>query len=238
MKQFVIFGICLLVLGIGSIQYSFAQSEIINDVEFLQTGIIHTLQNQFNISNEMDIRELIDGKIIRISGQTVEGFPYITYSKILDNSIDTRGNVFINGEFVKLSFEKIQETEVINIPKDENISIVTQYTQRIFSEDYLEIDVKIYNKAQNILNDFNQNYGFVTDTEINIIILDEEDNEFYSSSGIVNDKGYFTTKFLLPENSPRQTLTATITAENENSKTSKILQIFVLGNQSDDGKAS
>ena len=78
MKQFVIFGICLLVLGIGSIQYSFAQSEIINDVEFLQTGIIHTLQNQFNISNEMDIRELIDGKIIRISGQTVEGFPYIT----------------------------------------------------------------------------------------------------------------------------------------------------------------
>ena len=138
----------------------------------------------------------------------------------------------------KLNFEKIQEKQVIPIQKDENISIVTQYTQRIFSEDYLEIDVKIYNKAQNILNDFNQNYGFVTDTEINIVILDEENNEFYSSSGITNDKGYFTTKYLVPENSPSETLTVAITAENENSKASKIFEIFNLGNKSDDGKSS
>jgi len=238
MKQFVIIGICLLVLGMGSTQYSFAQSETVNDVEFLQTGIIHTLQNQFNISNEMDIRELINGKIIRISGQTVEGFPYVTYSKILDNSIDTRGSIFIDGKFVSLVFNDVQYEETFEIQKDEKILIITQYTQRIFSEDYLEIDVKIYEKEKNFLNDFNLNYGFVPNTEIKIMILDENGDEFYSSNGITNEKGYFTTKFLMPESDLRQTLSVTITAENENSKTSKMLQIFSLGNKSEDNNSS
>jgi len=77
---------------------NFASAEVdLNDIEFLETGILDTSKNQFHISNEITIREFFNGNIIRVSGQTIEGFPYITYSKILDNKINTHGMIFING---------------------------------------------------------------------------------------------------------------------------------------------
>ena len=79
------------------------------------------------------------------------------------------------------------------------------------------------------MKDFNQNYWFISNTDIKIIILDEDGEEFYSINGINNGRGFFSAEFLIPENSQRQTLTVTINAENENSKSSKILQIFSLG---------
>ncbi len=44
---------------------------------------------------------------------------------------------------------------------------------------------------QNRLNDFNQNYGFVPNTNIEILVVDEENQEFYSTNGTANDKGFF-----------------------------------------------
>jgi uncharacterized protein YfaS (alpha-2-macroglobulin family) len=88
------------------------------------------------------------------------------------------------------------------------------------------------------VKDFNQNYGFISNTDIKIIILDEDGEEFYSINRINNDRGFFSAEFLIPENSQRQTLTVTINAENKNSKSSKILQVFSLGQIPDDGKSS
>ena len=59
----------------------------------------------------------------------------------------------------------------INVEKAEDISILVQYTQRIYSEEFVRIDVKIYDKDQNKLNDFNQNYGFISNTDIRNIGL-------------------------------------------------------------------
>ncbi len=47
-------------------------------------------------------------------------------------------------------------------------------------------------------------------------------------------KDFFEIEFFIPEKS-RETFTVTINAENENSKTSKILQIFSLGEPPDHG---
>jgi hypothetical protein len=68
-----------------------------------------------------------------------------------------------------------------------------------------------------------------------VTITNEENNEIFSSDGITNDKGLFETKYLIPDNSKRETLTVTINAENESSSSSKILQAFVLGNIPSDG---
>lgn len=57
----------------------------------------------------------------------------------------------------------------------------------------------------------------------------------FSSSGITNDKGLFETKYIIPDNSKRETLTITINPENENASSSKILQVFTLGNIPSDG---
>jgi len=222
-----------MVLGIFTVNFAFAQVDPLIDIEFLQTGVLNTSENQFHISNEIIIREFFNGNIIRVSGQVIEGFPYITYSKILEDKIDTHGMIFISGKFIDLDFEeKIIQEEVI-VEKNDDLSILVQYTQRIYDKDFARIDIKIYDQEQNKLNDFYLNYGFVPNTNIEVIVIDEEEQEFYSTSGIINDKEILEIEFYIPENSKRETLTVTINAENENSKSSKILQIFSLGREAD-----
>jgi len=118
---------------------------------------------------------------------------------------------------------------VTKIGKNDDLQILVQYTQRVYSKEFAQIDVKIYDPIQNKLKDFNQNYGFLTNTNVEIIILDANNEEFYSAVEITNDKGFVETKFYIPERYPRESLTVIINAENENSKSSKILQIFTLG---------
>ncbi len=118
---------------------------------------------------------------------------------------------------------------VTKIGKNDDLQILVQYTQRVYSKEFAQIDVKIYDPIQNKLKDFNQNYGFLTNTNVEIIILDANNEEFYSAVEITNDKGFVETEFYIPERYPRESLTVIINAENENSKSSKILQIFTLG---------
>jgi len=228
----------ILILGVFTVNLVSAQVDPLVDIVFLQTGELNTSDNQFHISSEISIREFFNGNIIRVSGQTIEGFPYITYSKISDDKIDTRGMIFIGGEFVDLIFvEKTIQTE-INVEKKDDLAILVQYTQRVYSEKFIQIDIKIFNEDQNKLNDFYQNYDFIPNTNIEVMIINEDSQNVYSVNGITTNKGLYEMEYLIPENSKRETLTVTINAENENSKSSKILQVFSLGRAPDDGKSS
>jgi hypothetical protein len=92
-----------------------------------------------------------------------------------------------------------------------------------------KIDVKIFDINQNKLNYFNQNYGYVPDTNIKIKVLDINGNIFSSSEGISNNRGFYTTEFFIPKNTQSETFTIIINAENIDSKSSRTLQIFNLG---------
>ncbi len=221
-----------------SVNFASAQVDPLVDIKFLQTGILNTNENEFHISNELTFREFANGKIIRVSGQTIEGFPYITYSKIFKDKIDTHGIIFIKGQFTKLKFDEEPIVEESIVEKKEDVSLLVKYSQRVYSEKIVYIDVKIYDKKQNKLNNFDQNYGYVSNVDINVQITDESEQVVFSSNGITNKRGLFETQYLIPENSKRETLTVTITAENENSTTSKILQVFSLGQIPSDGKSS
>ena len=239
MKNYAILPI-LLILSISMISTDdvYGQVDLLSDILFLQTGEISTAESQFQISSDVEIREFFGGNIVRISGLTIEGFPYITYSRIIDEKIDTKGIIFINGKFISLSFiEKTIETQNI-VKKQDDIAILVQYTQRVYSEKFVKLDIKIFDKKQNKLNDFYQNYGHIQNTNIGITIVNEDNQEIFSSNGITNENGLFQTEYFIPENSKRETLTVTITAESENSKSSKLLQVFSLGEPSDDGKSS
>lgn len=219
----------LIISGV-TINQAYGQVDPLIEIDFLQLGLIYSSENQFHISNDMNIREFSNGNIIRISGQTIEGFPYITYSKISDEKIYTSGVIFVNNQFVKLSFvERPIQIEKID-KKNNDIDIVVQYTQRAHSKQFIFIDIKIFDKEQNTYIDYNQNYGYVSNTNVNVNITNENKQEIFSSTGITDDKGLFETKYLIPDNSKRETLTITINAENENSISSKILQVFALGN--------
>ena len=237
MNFYLFLTIFVFLIGFISINSAYAQIDPLSDIEFLQTGQINTANNQFQISNDIDIREFTYGNIVRVSGQTLEGFPYIIYSKILDDQINTRGMIFIGGKFVDLNFDRtIVEESKTTEEKNEDISILVQYSQRVYEKRFAQIDLKIYEKSQNKLNDFNLNYGYLSDVNIDILIIDEQNQEVLSVNGTTNEKGFFETEFYIPEKS-RETFTVTITAEDEDSKTSKILQIFSLGEVSD-GKSS
>lgn len=235
--NFHIFAVCIFILIIGTVTVNYALGQIdpLTEIDFLQSGLIYSDENEFNISNDINIREFFNGKIIRVSGQTIEGFPYITYSKVSNEDIDTHGIIFINNQFVKLSFEEKSIVVVETQDKKDDLALAVQYTQRAHSKQFVFIDVKVFDKEQNNYSNYNQNYGYIPNTNINIIITDEENKEVFSSNSITNDKGLFETKYMIPENSKRETLTITINAENENSSSSKILQAFALGNIPTDG---
>ncbi len=139
---------------------------------------------------------------------------------------------------MSLSFiEKTIETQNI-VEKQDDLAILVQYTQRVYSEKFVKLDIKIFDKKHNKLNDFYQNYRHIQNTNIGVTIVNEDNQEIFFSNGITNENGLFQTEYFIPENSKRETLTVTITAENENSKSSKLLQVFSLGEPSDDGKSS
>jgi len=224
-------------LVVFTVNLTSAQVDPLVDIVFLQTGELNTSENQFHISSEISIREFFNGNIIRVSGQTIDGLPYITYSKISDDKIDTHGMIFINGQFVDLTFvEKIIQNE-INVEKKDDLAILVQYTREVFSKKFADISMYIFDKEQNKSNNFYQKDGRLPNTDIKILVLDGDEQKFYSSNGTSNYFGFFETEFWIPDNYKRDTLIVTIAAENENSKSSKILQIFTLGKEDTSGSS-
>lgn len=219
-------------LGIPILETVSAQIDPIYDIEFIQTGKLFTDKKEFTISNEINIREFFDGKIIKITGYTVEGNPYITYSKITNQQITTHGKIFTDNKFVQMVFDKqnisqIEKNEIKE--RSDNMLILTQYTERLYSGQTGKIDVKIFESNQNKSKHFNQNYGNIANTNIEITVLDKNGKIFSSSEGITNERGFYSMGFFIPKNNQNGIFTIIIDAENNNSKASKTIQIFNLG---------
>jgi hypothetical protein len=227
-------------LGILILEMASAQIDPINDIEFIQTGKLFTDKKEFTISNEINIREFFDGKIIKITGYTVEGHPYITYSKIINQQITTHGKIFMGNEFVQMVFDKQNTSQIEKNEMKEkldNMLILTQYTERLYSGQTAKIDVKIFESNQNKSKDFNQNYGNIVNTNIEITVLDKNGKTFSSSEGVTNERGFYSTEFFIPKNNQNGSFTVIIDAENKNSKSSKTIQIFNLGEVPDHDSA-
>lgn len=230
MNFFTVFAILIiLILGGYSVNSAHAEIDHLVDIEFFQTGELNTSENEFQISNELTIREFSNGSIVRVSGQTVEGFPYITYSKISKDRIDTEGVIFVNGKFTDLLFDDKLIQKQDNIEKKDNLAIIVQYTSHVYSRTYAFISMKIFDEEKNPLNDYNQKDGRISNVNINVLVIDGRSQEFFSTNGTTNDSGFYETKFWIPDNYRRDTFTVTIDAENENSESSKILKMNSMG---------
>lgn len=232
MNFYIIFAIVVFsTLGFVSTNNVFAQVDPLSDIEFFQTGELTTDKHQFQISNDLVIREFFDGKIVRVSGHTVEGFPYIIYSKTLDDEINTYGTIFISNEFVELLFDEELIQIESNVEKKDDLAIVIQYSSHVYAKKYAYISTKIFDEEQNKINNFNQKTGLIPDVNIEILVLDGKNQEFFSTNGTTNASGFFEARFWIPDNYPRETFTATIDAENENSESSKIFQMYTIGKE-------
>jgi len=228
MNFFSIFGIFLLLtIGFG-INSVYAQVDPISDIIFFQTGDIETEENKFSISSDFSIREFFNVDIVRVSGQTIEGFPYITYSKIIDDKINTFGKIFINGEFVKLIFHEVDNNgETLPEQKKDDLSIIVKYSQRVYSNQDILIQIKTFDSEINTKNDFTQNYGLIPNTNIQVDIVDDGVTIF-TENGKSDETGFYETQFRVPVDKI-STYIMTVKSSNDNSESSKILQIIHAG---------
>lgn len=64
-------------------------------------------------------------------------------------------------------------------------------------------------------------------------MLNEQNEIFVTFTSKTDDNGLFSSKFFSQENIPQETFTIEITAENENSKSFKTIEIFNLAKRSD-----
>lgn len=71
-----------------------------------------------------------------------------------------------------------------------------------------------------------------------MLVIKKNNQKAFAANEITNKNDLHQIEFFIPKNSKRETLIVTITAENNDSELSEILQIFKLGKQSDDGKSS
>ena len=118
MNLYTISAIIVILVFVGfTINSASAQVDPLTDIDFLQTGELNTSENRFHINNEIVIREFFNGNIIRVSGQTIEGFPYITYSKVLDDKIDLG-----------------KEDQIDQKSNDESQQIIEEIKERLSSE--------------------------------------------------------------------------------------------------------
>jgi len=227
MNFFSIFGIFLLLtMGLG-INSAYAQVDPISDIIFFQTGELETEENKFSLSSDFVIREFFNGDIIRISGQTIEGFPYITYSRISNDQIDTFGKIFINGKFVKLIFNEVVNNEVLPEQKKDDLSIIVKYSQRVYSNQDILIQIKTFDPEINTKNDFTQNYGLIPNTNIQVDIVDDGVTIF-TENGKSDETGFYETQFRVPVDKI-STYIMTVKSSNDSSESSKILQIIHAG---------
>ena len=212
-------------LGINSV---YAQVDPISDIIFFQTGDIETEENEFSISSDFSIREFFNGDIVRVSGQTIEGFPYITYSKIIDDKINTFGKIFINGEFVKLIFHEVDNNgETLPEQKKNDLSIIVKYSQRVYSNQDILIQIKTFDPEINTKNDFTQNYGLIPNTNIQVDIVNDG-GTIFTENGKSDETGFYETQFRVPVDKI-STYIMTVKSSNDNSESSKILQIIHAG---------
>lgn len=132
----------------------------------------------------------------------------------------------------KLILENKLKTKPKDVKKQWFVNYFWIY-QNIIYKKTAKIDVKIFNKTQNKLNNFNQNYGFIKNTHIEFVVLNEQNEIFVTFTSKTDDNGLFSSKFFSQENIPQETFTIEITAENENSKSFKTIEIFNLAKRSD-----
>jgi len=198
----------------------------------LESGIISTKNKDYIISNDFDIRQFFYGKILRISGTTIDGNFYYVYHKIIDDEIFSRGKIFLDGKFVPLEFNKKPEqvTKESSMPLEQpEMKILVQQTERVYWKQNFDITIRVFDAKLNTLNDFNQNWGYLADVDVIVEIFNPENELLTSFEGKTDQTGNFEAGFFIFNKTLKGAYTVKISVGPENNQTTETLSMFVLG---------
>ncbi|KKL07594.1 hypothetical protein LCGC14_2584450, partial [marine sediment metagenome] len=198
LKQYLTLGFFSLILLIP--QTALSQQIEPESSPLLESGIISTKNKDYMISNDFDIRQFFFGKILRMSGTTSDGNFYYVYHRIIDDEISLRGKIFLDGKFVPLEFNKIskQVTEESSTSTEQpEMKILVQQSERIYWEKNYGITIRVFDAELNKFDDFNQNWGYLSDIDVLVEITNPENEPLTSFKGKTDSNGTFEAGFLV-----------------------------------------
>jgi len=198
----------------------------------LESGIISTKNKDYMISNDFDIRQFFYGKILRISGTTIDGNFYYVYHKIIDDEISLRGKIFLDGKFVPLEFNKVPEQvadESSTSSEQPTMKILVQQSERVYWQKDYGITIRVFDAELNTLNDINQNWGYLSDIDVLIEITNPENEPLRSFKGKTDHNGTFEAGFLVFSKTLKGEYIVKISVGPENNQTTETLSMSVLG---------
>jgi len=93
--------------------HSQLESDLVEESIILQTGKLFTETKEFEISNDFEIRIFAEGRIMRVSGSSTEGFPYYVYHLKDDEKINIQGKILIDGNWKSIVGKENSGTEQV-----------------------------------------------------------------------------------------------------------------------------
>ncbi len=236
LKQYLTLGFFSLILLIP--QTALSQQIEPESSPVLESGIISTKNKDYMISNDFDIRQFFFGKILRMSGTTIDGNFYYVYHRIIDDEISLRGKIFLDGKFVPLEFNKIsgQVAEESSTSAEQlEMKILVQQSERIYWEKSYGITIRVFDAELNKFDNFNQNWGYLSDVDVLVEITNPENEPLTSFKGKTDSSGTFEAGFLVFHKTMKGEYAVKISVGSENNQATKTLSMFILGDLSDSG---
>ena len=72
-----------------------------------QNSVVSTPSEDYEISGDFEVRVLQDGELVRVKGITVDGYPYYTYQRMIDDEPKLFGKIFIDGKPIQVVYKAI-----------------------------------------------------------------------------------------------------------------------------------
>ncbi len=217
------------------------QSSQIKTLPTLDFGIVRTINHDYFLDFSDDISVNVYGNSFVI--KSFEAPPLLIYARNIGGS-DYVLNVYtVDNGCKKQTFAATLES-VFELEQEESskslgskaieelpeMKVLVKHTDRVYWQYSYFITVRVFDAELNQFNNFDQNWGYVSGTNILVEIFNEDDELLTSMSGKTGNTGFFESKYYVAAHlAPRGTYTVNVTADNGQDKVTKTLSMFVLG---------
>ena len=171
----------------------------------LTTGNVTTATDSYSISDNIEIRHIYPGEMMRISGTLDNGYPFYAIQK--DSTVS--GTLFTeNGPQLVVSgpvhaLVPGPGTSVENLVdsiQDQEVKAVVLIPHHTYWRQFLNVNVKVFDAAANPLNDYWFKSNLVANIPVLIEISHESGTHLGTIEGITDDNGYFQASQYITEN--------------------------------------
>ena len=177
----------------------------------LETGLVSTSSKDYRISNQFEIRHIWPVELMRMSGVTVEGYPYYIIHKMNFKDLEISGKILVNGKTISIINNIIVETPpvvveeikepILTVEEDPipNKAVMLQPQSTYWRGTY-NINIKVFEADQNSRNDYWYRSYLVPDVPIVVDITHENGNHLTTIHGKTDQSGHFEGQHYIVEN--------------------------------------